>query len=115
MAADEPVRGDDRAPPVPLRIEVVYCPGPGRCDIESLELPAGATVGDAIRAAGVLDRHRLTLAALRAGVWGRVLEMTAPLRDRDRVEVYRPLQVDPKQARRERYRRHVAARPARER
>jgi hypothetical protein len=40
------------------------------------------------------------------GVWGRAREAESPLRDRDRVEIYRPLTVDPKEARRQRYQRH---------
>jgi hypothetical protein len=39
------------------------------------------------------------------GVWGRKQPLDAALRDRDRVELYRPLQVDPKEARRLRYKR----------
>lgn len=40
---------------------------------------------------------------LRIGIWGRVRSLDTPLRDRDRIEVYRPLTVDPKEARRQRY------------
>ena len=57
---------------------------------------------------GVLERHGLNLASLRAGIWGRVQDLQTPLRDRDRVEVYRELQCDPKEARRLRYRKKPA-------
>jgi uncharacterized protein len=85
-----------------LRVEVVYCAAPGHTDLVQLQLPAGATLDDALQASGLPQRH--ALAGLSVGVWGRVQAPAAPLRDGDRVEVYRPLQVDPKEARRQRYR-----------
>jgi uncharacterized protein len=100
------------APAEPLRVEVVYCPEPGRTDTCTLQLPAGACVSDALRASGLLQRHGLGLEGLKAGIWGRVHEVTAPLRDHDRVEIYRPLLVDPKEARRLRYKRDRGSRPA---
>jgi hypothetical protein len=92
-----------------LRIEVVYCPRPGVVDRVALDLRPAATVADALRASGVVERHGLDLATLRSGIWGRAQPLDTPLRERDRVEVYRPLTVDPKEARRLRYRRHRAA------
>ena len=47
----------------------------------------------------------LQQAELKAGIWSRVRDLSTPLRDLDRVEIYRPLQVDPKEARRLRYKR----------
>lgn len=91
-----------------MRVEVVYCPATGAVDAVMLDLPEGACLGDAIAASGVCDRHALDAGALRAGIWGRVQPLQAPLRDRDRVEVYRPLRVDPKEARRLRYRQRRA-------
>lgn len=89
----------------PLRIEVVYSPTAGMADQVSLKLPAGASVMQALQASGLLDRHP-TLASMELvlGVWGRKVTADTVLRDRDRVEVYRPLTVDPKEARRLRYR-----------
>lgn len=89
-----------------LRIEVVYCPRPGLNDLVSLQLPLGSTVADALGASGLLQRHALPLDGLRVGVWCKVKELGTLLRDRDRVEVYRALIVDPKEARRLRYKRH---------
>lgn len=89
-----------------LRVEVVYCPRPGSTDRVTVTLPAGATVADALRASGLLARHALASEGLRLGVWCRTRDADTPLRDRDRVEIYRPLQVDPKEARRQRYQRH---------
>ncbi len=88
----------------PIDVEVVYCPAPGTVDLTPLRLPAGSRVLDALQASGVLARHALAAPDLRVGVWGRVQDQSSPLRDRDRVEIYRPLKVDPKEARRLRYR-----------
>jgi hypothetical protein len=87
-----------------MRVEVVYCPATGEVDAVALELPDGACVHDAVVASGVCARHGLAADTLVAGIWGRVQPMQSPLRDRDRVEIYRPLRVDPKEARRLRYR-----------
>lgn len=89
-----------------LRVEVVYCAGPGAVDLQALRLASGATLADALQASGMLARHGLHLPGLRVGVWGKVREPQTPLRDLDRVEIYRPLTVDPKEARRQRYRQH---------
>jgi putative ubiquitin-RnfH superfamily antitoxin RatB of RatAB toxin-antitoxin module len=97
---------DDIMPGAPvLTLEVVYCPAPGKIDHASLRLPAGATVADALHASGVLVRHGLDIAGVRVGVWCKACNTAALLRDHDRVEVYRPLTVDPKEARRLRYKR----------
>ena len=94
-----------------LRIEVVYCPRPASPTWSRCRLPAGATVGpDALRASGLAARHAWARPTLRVGVWGRVAEPQTPVRDRDRVEIYRPLTVDPKEARRQRYQRTRSAR-----
>ncbi len=89
-----------------VSVEVAYCPRPGECDRVSLTLPAGATVAEALLASGVLQRHGLQAEGLRLGVWCKAKDAGTVLRDRDRVEVYRPLTVDPKEARRLRYKRH---------
>ena len=97
---------DPAEPGAVVRVEVVYCPRPGASDHVALTLPRGATAADALRASGLAQRHALPADGLRLGVWCRVCEPATILRDRDRVEVYRPLTVDPKEARRQRYSRH---------
>lgn len=89
-----------------LAVEVVYGAAPHQVDQVRLRLPAGATVADALQASGVLQRHGLTLGAggVSVAVWGRSCGPGQVLREQDRVEVLRPLQVDPKEARRQRYR-----------
>ncbi len=83
-----------------LRVEVVYCPQPGVNECVPLLLHPGAVLGDALLASGLLKRHGLVLAGLPVGIWGRQRDADAALQDRDRVEIYRPLRVDPKDARR---------------
>ena len=87
-----------------MRVEVVYCPATGRLDAAALDVPEGTCLGDALDRSGVCARHGLDITSLRVGIWGRVQPLDAPLREHDRVEVYRPLRVDPKEARRLRYR-----------
>jgi len=92
--------------PAEIRVEVVRADGPHRVDLRQLTLPHGATAIDALRASGLVTGWPAgQLDALRLGCWGRLCEPDRVLRDRDRVELYRPLQVDPKEARRLRYRR----------
>ncbi len=90
---------------VGIRVEVVYCAGPGQVDQVALVLPAGATLADALGRSGVLSRHAEIDASAPVGVWGRLQPAHHLLRDQDRVEIYRALTVDPKEARRQRYRR----------
>ena len=72
-------------------------------DAVTLTLAAGATAADAVRASGVLERHpEIGLGRPKIGIYGRVVAEKAPLRDGDRVEIYRPLPVDAKEARRRR-------------
>lgn len=86
-------------------VEVVYSPRPGELEQVALRLAEGSTVLHALRASGLLARHpEIDLGAQPVGVWGRRCPLSQALRDRDRVELYRPLTVDPKEARRLRYR-----------
>lgn len=94
------------AEPMPLNIEVLYCPQPGVVDSVRLHLARPADVTAALLASGVLERHGLDPAMVRVGVWNHVRDGNFALRDGDRVEIYRPLTVDPKEARRLRYKRH---------
>jgi hypothetical protein len=91
--------------PASLRVEVAFAAAPRRVDCVVLQLPAGSTVDDAVRASGLLPGEGPEAGAgLMLAVWGRRVESATLLRDRDRVELLRPLQVDPKEARRQRHR-----------
>lgn len=85
-----------------IRVEVVHA-RPGQQAIVPLELEEGACVADAIVASGLPARFPgLDAETCKVGVWGRAVERSRRLRDGDRVEIYRPLIADPKQARRAR-------------
>lgn len=93
-----------------VQITVVVCLGPRNTQEWMLTLPLGATVGDALRACGadaVLSQQG-SGGPPALGVWGRAATFATPVSHLDRVEVYRPLTVDPKVARRERFARQGA-------
>jgi putative ubiquitin-RnfH superfamily antitoxin RatB of RatAB toxin-antitoxin module len=94
-----------------LKVEVVFCAQPGQCERVMLSLPDGACVRDAVLASGLCRRHGLLPESVEVGVWGRRQPAEWPLREQDRVELYRPLRVDPKEARRLRYKRARAGKP----
>ena len=84
-----------------IRVEVVFAT-PERQELVALELQAGSTVAEAIRE----SRLQAVFSAadfdeLQTGIWGRVVERSTALREGDRVELYRPLERDPREARRE--------------
>lgn len=69
-----------------------------------LEVEEGATLESALRGcADFMAAQTQPLDQLRIGIWGRLRPLDAALRERDRIEVYRPLTVDPMEARRLRY------------
>lgn len=90
-----------------LTVEVMGCAGPHDCTRTVLRLPIGSTVADALAAAGLAPPGPADAGSV--GVWGHVRPPETLLRDRDRVELYRPLQVDPKVARRLRHQRQRGA------
>lgn len=88
-----------------LRVAVACSPAPGEAIEVQVEVVAGATALDALRASGLLDRFAsLDVSSQAVGIWGRACALDAPLRDGDRVEIYRDLALDPKEARRRRSR-----------
>lgn len=86
-----------------MRVEVVYAAAADEQCTVTVELPAGATVQGAIDASGVLARFpQIDLATHRIGVFGELAAFDDVVQDGDRVEIYRPLVADPKEARRRR-------------
>ena len=85
-----------------LRVSVV-CAAPGRVFLRELELADGSIVADAVEQSGLYrEWPEMRQVAPRYGIFSKPVDAAARLRDGDRVEVYRPLLVDPKQARRNR-------------
>ncbi len=89
-----------------IRVVVAYSPGPRQVTELALTLAAGATVEQALRDSGLLGK--LLEGEACVGIWRRKASLDQTLRDQDRVEIYRPLLVDPKVARRERFARQGA-------
>ena len=88
-----------------IQVTVVYSPAPREVREWPLRLPDGATLREAVTASDLVRAcPELDLAAATVGIWGRRAAWNQVLRDNDRVEVYRGLRVDPKLARRERFR-----------
>ena len=84
-----------------ISVEVAYAL-PDESFLVSLTLPAGSSVADALEASQIQFRYPgISLADL--GIWSRPVERTAPLNNGDRVEIYRPLELDPNEQRLRRY------------
>lgn len=86
-----------------VQVEVAYA-RPDRQWLVALVLPAGSTAAQAVAASGILAAcPELEAGALQLGIFSHPLADTAQrLVDGDRVEIYRPLIIDPKEARRAR-------------
>ena len=107
MARPEPAVGSTL-----LAIHLVFSPAPRQVRQWALALPAGSSVAQALAAGGIFSEFpELLEGRLRVGIWGFKAGLDQLLTDRDRIEIYRPLRVDPKVARRERFN-HQGARTA---
>jgi putative ubiquitin-RnfH superfamily antitoxin RatB of RatAB toxin-antitoxin module len=85
-----------------INIEVVYAL-PDEQILLRQSVPAGTTVAGAVLASGMLDKHpEIDLAANKLGIFGKLTKADAVVRERDRIEIYRPLIADPKEVRRKR-------------
>ena len=92
-----------------MHITVLYSPQPREVIEWPLTLGSGATVMTALHASGLRALiPGIDFAQATVGIWGRIATLDAALREGDRIEVYRPLLVDPKVARRERFRKQGA-------
>lgn len=85
-----------------MKVEVAYA----RPDVQvilEVDVAEGATVEEAIRKSGILERFsEIDLGSQKVGIFSKVAPLSQALREWDRVEIYRPLIADPKAARRER-------------
>ena len=85
-----------------ISVEVVYAL-PMEQPLLRVQLDDGATVEDAIRVSGLLEAFpEIDLAKNKVGIFSKLVKLDEKVRDRDRVEIYRPLIADPKEVRRKR-------------
>ncbi len=85
-----------------VRVEVAYAL-PMKQTIVPLSLEAGSTVEQAIRRSGILARYpEIDLAHCKVGIYGHVVALDAPVAEGTRIEIYRPLLIDPREMRRQR-------------
>lgn len=85
-----------------INVEVVYA-SEYRCELRLVRVPQGSTVQAAIAASGILEAFpELDAQVLSVGVYSRPVTLETMLDAYDRVEIYRPLKMDPKEARRAR-------------
>ena len=83
-------------------VEVAYAL-PDKQSLVSLEVEKGTTLKEAIEASGILDSfEQIDLTKDRVGIFSKFATLDTVLREKDRVEIYRPLIADPKQVRKER-------------
>ncbi len=97
-----PARGDE------VDVCVVYSPAPRVAHEWVCRLPAGSRVSDALREAWRDARFAPAQAQCSVGLWNRKVHVDTVLQNGDRLELYRPLRVDPKVARRERFQKQGA-------
>ncbi|MEC5206576.1 putative ubiquitin-RnfH superfamily antitoxin RatB of RatAB toxin-antitoxin module [Vogesella perlucida] len=85
-----------------ISVEVAYAL-PARQKIVRLALPAGSTALQAVAASGLAAEFAdIDMANLKLGIFSKAVKPETPLREGDRVEIYRPLLADPKAVRRQR-------------
>jgi putative ubiquitin-RnfH superfamily antitoxin RatB of RatAB toxin-antitoxin module len=82
-----------------INVEIVYAL-PEQQELIQLKLPVGSTVSDAVQASGLLQKYPdIDPQKGKFGIFSKLAKPDAALRDRDRVEIYRPLIADPKAVR----------------
>lgn len=84
-----------------IEVEVAYA-RPDKQEIVPVRVPEGTTALEAARLSGIVDMFpEIELNDTDMGIFGKVIKDPAAheLREGDRVELYRPLKIDPKQAR----------------
>lgn len=85
-----------------MKIEVVYAL-PHKTELVKLDLPEGSTVLQAVEASGLLAKYPdIDVRKNKFGVYAKLAKADAVLRERDRIEIYRPLIADPKEVRKQR-------------
>ena len=85
-----------------IAVELVYALADAQ-EVVTLTVAAGTTLAEALRLSGITARYgEIDMGKAPVGIHGRIVAHDAKLEDGDRVEIYRPIKADPKQARRRR-------------
>lgn len=85
-----------------IKIEVVYAL-PHEQTLLKLDVPPESTIADAIKLSGLLEKYpEIDLTKGKFGLYGKLSKADTVLREKDRIEIYRPLIADPKEVRRKR-------------
>ncbi len=85
-----------------MNIEVAYALE-NKQTLLSLEVEEGITFKEAVEISGIIDKYpQIDLLKDKTGIFGKMAKLDTILREKDRVEIYRPLIADPKQVRKER-------------
>jgi putative ubiquitin-RnfH superfamily antitoxin RatB of RatAB toxin-antitoxin module len=85
-----------------MRVEIAYAE-PQRAIVKSVTLAPGSKVADALKLAALDPAYAgVDFANAAVGIFGKLTRADQPLREGDRIEIYRPLSADPKAARRAR-------------
>ncbi|MFH2133812.1 MAG: RnfH family protein [Pseudomonadota bacterium] len=85
-----------------INIELVYAL-PQEQTLLKFPVPAGTTLGEAVRLSGILEKYpEIDPAKAKYGIFGKLNKADVVMRERDRIEIYRPLIADPKEVRRKR-------------
>ncbi|MEI8394121.1 MAG: RnfH family protein [Rhodospirillaceae bacterium] len=83
-----------------MKVAVVYAK-PERQTWITLEVPEGTTVGDAIYRSGIKDRFpEIDFGAQKIGIFGKLVTFESPVEEGSRIEIYRPITVDPSKVKR---------------
>ncbi len=92
---------------------MVFSPAPGRAEQVTVKLTPGANVAALIDASGLPTRYpAFDFARAQVGIWGKLVPLDTLVRAHDRIEIYRPLMVDPKVARARRAQKKNKGKPA---
>ena len=82
-----------------IKVEVLYAL-PQEQTLRVVNIPSGATLSEAIKRSGMLELHpEIDLSSNKVGIFGKLSKLDTVLREKDRVEIYRPLIADPKEVR----------------
>lgn len=84
-----------------ITVEVVFALAE-RQELVTVTVQTGTRAGEAIDRSAIVEKFpEQDLSVCRIGVWGRLADRDHMLQDGDRIEIYRPLLIDPREARRQ--------------